>query len=151
APQGYTRLDSKPISSADPALATLDVGSVVSLDFMLPTQQANPFWFGAVQMYVSAPSRNVYNAYLGQKELTGMRTALFTTLHFHLPDDAAAALKGATYSDLTFGIVINVPTNATGTYTLDNLRLKGGRPRPVPTSLAQVPFGASILLQASKT
>jgi hypothetical protein len=151
APQGYTRIESNKLSSTEPQLATIDVGSKVSLDFLIPTVQANPFWFGAVQMYITAPSRNVYNAYLGQIELTGMRTGIFTTLHFSIPDFAANALKGATYSDLTFGIVINVPTNTTGTYILDNLRLKGAKLPPAPTGIAQIQPGASILLEASKT
>src|SRR6185369_1793647 len=34
APQGYTRIDSKALSSSNPRLAGIDLGSVVSLDFM---------------------------------------------------------------------------------------------------------------------
>ncbi len=151
APQNYTRLDSNNLSSTNPELATLDVGSKVSLDFLLPTVQANPFWFGAVQMFMTAPSRNVYNAYLGQIELTGMRTGIFTTLHFTIPDVVITALKGKTYSDLVFGIVINVPSNTTGTYILDNLRLKSAKLPARPTNVSQISAGSSIQLEASKT
>lgn len=149
APQPSTRLESKPLASTHPQLSRLDVGASMALDFQVPVQQANPFWFGAVQAYVSAPSRNVFNAYLGQVELTGIRRGVFTTLHFKLPDAAAAALKGATYSDLTFGVVLTVPANTTGVYVLDNLRVKGPLP-PRPTDVSQITGGQSILLQAYK-
>jgi hypothetical protein len=151
APSGYVRIDSKALSSTNPQLASIGLGSKVSLDFLLPALQANPYWFGAVQMYITAPSRNVYNAYLGQIELTPVRTGLYTTLHFSIPDAAATALKGATYTDLTFGIVINVPTNSQGVYLLDNLRLKGAKLPARPTNATQIQPGQSILLEASKT
>ena len=123
APQGYTRIDSKAISSTNPELETLEVGSQVSLDFQIPVAQVNPFWFGAVEMVISAPSRNVYSAYLGEVELTGLPTGVFTTLQFAVPAAVATALEGATYSDLTVGIVINVPNGTTGVYIIDNFRL----------------------------
>lgn len=149
APQGYTRLDSVALSSTHPQLARIDAGATLNLDLQLPTQQANPFWFGAVQAYISAPSRNVYNAYLGQVELTGMRTGIYTTLHFRIPDAVASALKGATYSDLTIGVVINVPNDTTGVYIVDNLRVKGPLPPP-PTDASQIAEGQSVLVEASR-
>jgi hypothetical protein len=149
APQGYTRLESAAMSSNNPQLVKMDVGASLNLDLQLPTQQANPFWFGAVQAYISAPSRNVYNAYLGQVELTGMRTGVYTTLHFRVPDAAASALRGATYGDLSVGVVLNVPSNTTGVYRVDNLRIKGPLPPP-PTSADQIGEGQSIALEAFK-
>ena len=150
APQGYTRLESAAMSSDNPQLSRLDTGVSLNLDLQLPTQQANPFWFGAVQAYLSAPSRNVYNAYLGQVELTGMRTGLYTTLHFKVPDAAVSALKGASYSDLTIGLVLNVPDDTTGVYLIDNLRIKGPLPPP-PTDASQIAEGQSIVLEAARS
>jgi hypothetical protein len=42
APDGPVRLDSKRISSPHPALATLEAGSKVSLDFLLPGPRVTP-------------------------------------------------------------------------------------------------------------
>ncbi len=42
APQGYTRIESAPLTSSNPNLAAIDLGAVMSLDFVLPAQQANP-------------------------------------------------------------------------------------------------------------
>ncbi|HVZ85695.1 MAG TPA: hypothetical protein VHG72_01925 [Polyangia bacterium] len=123
APQNYVRIDSKAIDSTNPELAPLEVGSQVSLDFQIPVAQANPYWFGNVQMFISAPSRNVYGAYLGDAELTGRPTGVFTTLQFAIPAAVASALEGATYSDLTVGIALTVPGGTTGVYIIDNFRL----------------------------
>ena len=115
-PHGYAPLVSTQQSSLG------DVGPLVLLDILLPTQQPNPYWYGAVQMYVSAPSLSIYNAYLGQVELTGLPLNKWQTMAFQLTPQMAAQLSG-TYSDLTFTIVLNVPDNQTASYLLDNLRL----------------------------
>jgi hypothetical protein len=115
APHGYATL----VSTAQSSLG--DVGPLVLLDILLPTQQTNPFWYGAVQMFVSAPSLGIYNAYLGQVELTGLPLNKWQTIAFQLTPTMAAQLSG-TYSDLTFTIALNVPDSQTASYLLDNLR-----------------------------
>ena len=97
------------------------VGPIVLLDIMLPTQQANPFWFGQVQMYVNAPSVGINNAFLGAAELTGLPLATWQTVAFQLNSDQVTRLSGS-YNDLTFEIALNVPYNETGHYLFDNLR-----------------------------
>jgi len=124
AAQNYAPLNSVPMSSIGP------VGPLVLLDLMLPTQQGNPFWFGAVQMFVSSPSQGINMAYLGQVELTGLPVATWQTLAFQLTSDLVTKLSTGTYSDLSFQIVLNVPFNETGHYLLDNLRFD---PDVVPT------------------
>ena len=39
---------------------------------VIPTQQPNQFFFGSVQLSANAPSRNVFNQFLAQVELTGL-------------------------------------------------------------------------------
>jgi len=148
-PSGTVRIESAKLASTTPELMKIERGAYAALDFMVPTEQVSPFWTGSVQMYVSVPSRSLYNAYLGQAELTGTRTAVYATLRFKFPDATADAIKGATFSDLTFGIAVNVPTNSPGVYRLDNLRIKGKKP-PAPTDETQITPGQSILLVASK-
>ncbi|HXI60933.1 MAG TPA: hypothetical protein VNO55_32960 [Polyangia bacterium] len=151
APDGPVRLDSKRISSPHPALATLEAGSKVSLDFLLPAKQANAMFFGTLQLLISVPSRKISNVSLGQVALTGRRTGIFTTVHFTIPEAVATALQGAVFTDLTFSISLDVPAHSPGTYLFDNLRLKNGRLPPPPTSVGQIVEGSSILLEASKT
>src|SRR4051812_15404119 len=148
-PSGFVRIESAKLASTTPDLTKIERGASAALDFMIPTEQVGPYWTGAVQMYISVPSRNLYNAYLGQVELTGTRTAVYSTLRFQIPDATADVIKGATFSDLTFGIVVNVPVNSPGVYRLDNLRIKGKKP-PAPTDETQITPGQSILLVASK-
>ncbi len=149
-PSGYTRIDSSNLPSSNGELGEIDRGTSAVVDFMLPTQQANPYWFGAVQMYASVPSKNKNNVYLGQVELTGMRTGVWNTLTFKIPDELPDAIKGKTYTDLQFGIAINVPIGSQGTYRLDNLRIRGKLP-PAPTDETGIQAGQSILLEPWKT
>lgn len=112
---GWTPLVSVP-------LATLpSISPTVAIDVMLPTQQANPYWLGAVQMYITCPSHNIYNAYLAQVELTGKPLAVWNTLTFPVPGSLTTSLLQSGYSDLTFTVVLNVAVPA-GIYLFDNLR-----------------------------
>jgi len=112
---GYTTITSKPLVSIAP------INPTIKFDLELPTLQPNPNWFGAAQLYVSAPSLNLYNAYIGQRDLTGLPTGQFTTLSFDVPSNIQALLNSTTYSDLRFTIVLNVPAAGTGLYYVDNL------------------------------
>ena len=113
---GWTPLFSVP-------LATLSaVGNTAAIDVMLPMQQANPYWFGAVQMYINCPSHNIYSAYLAQVELTGKSLGVWNTLTFPLTGSEVSSLLASGYSDLTFEVVLNVAVPTTGTYLFDNLR-----------------------------
>ncbi len=133
-------LTSTPLSSG-PELSGITVGASFLVDLQVPTIQPNQYWFGAVQMFISCPSRNVYNQYMGQVELTGTPLGTFKTWEFKLSDYVAQSLQGATYSDLTLTVVLNLPSSGTATYILDNLRLKvpGASPinvRPLLTCVA---------------
>ena len=62
--QNYIEVNSVALSSLT------GVTSMLGLDVQLPTTQANPFWYGFVQLLISAPSKGLNNVYLGQQELT---------------------------------------------------------------------------------
>jgi len=115
-PQGYAVLTSKPLPSIGPVDANL------SFDIRLPPQQPNPSWYGALQLFVSIPSQGVYNAYLGQQELTPLPLDQFKTVQFSVPSNLVAALN-ANYTDLQFSIAFNVPSGAPGVYYVDNFRV----------------------------
>jgi hypothetical protein len=149
APVNYTPIVSAAIGSSAAGIAGLSAaGSVLNVDLLLPVQQPNPYYFGALQMFVSVPSRSVFNQYLGQVELTGRPLGTFQTLAFSVPDAVRNSLRGATFSDLTFTLALNAPFGATGTYILDNLRVAGVVAADFaisasPAGLA-VPQGASV-------
>lgn len=112
-----------PIRSAAFAV-TKPIAGPIMFDIQLPTTQANPSWYGAAQLYLDCHSLGVYNAYVGQKELTGSPLGQFVTETFNMPSYPGTKLTNGC-QDLFFTIAINVPTNATGTYLLDNLRFGG--------------------------
>jgi hypothetical protein len=98
------------------------VSPTIAVDVMLPTQQANPSWFGAVQMYLNCPSHNIYSAYLAQVELTGMPLGVWKTLTFPVTGSLVSSLLSAGYTDLTVEITLNVAVPTAGKYLFDNLR-----------------------------
>jgi FtsP/CotA-like multicopper oxidase with cupredoxin domain len=113
--------------------------STVSMDFFLPSQQPNPFWFGAVQLYADCPSNGVTNAFIGQVELTGKPLNTFSRLSFSIP--AAIRSSVGICDDFNFRVAVNVPTNATGTYLLDNfLGIPKVAGTPLPTGEFEVPL-----------
>jgi arabinan endo-1,5-alpha-L-arabinosidase len=94
----------------------------VLVDIQLPTTQANPGWAGAVQLYLESASASVYNAWVGQVELTGLPLGTFTTLKFTVPASVAEPLR-AGVKDLKVKLALNVPST-TAVYLLDNLRIR---------------------------
>jgi hypothetical protein len=120
--RGYTNVTSVSLPSLSSVL------DAFAIDVRLPTAQPNPYWYGAVQMYVSVPSKGVYDAYLGQQELTGRPLNQFFRLDFAIAPALANVLRAGGYTDFRVNVVLNVPTNATGSYLLDNLRFVAARP-----------------------
>jgi hypothetical protein len=114
---GWVELVSQPIASSD--LGT--VGPIITFDFFRPTPGAMS-WPGAVQLLVEIPSRNAYNVYLGQIELSTVPAGRFNELAFTVTSQLAAALS-APFTDLRFKIHLNVPSGA-GPYFIDNLRVR---------------------------
>src|SRR4051794_41022292 len=88
APVRFTKIVSASIdSSATPLVGLGASNSAFAVDLLLPTQQPNPSFLGSLQLYVSVPSRNVHNQFLGNVDLTGrplgvFRTALFAVNSF---------------------------------------------------------------------
>jgi len=116
AAHGYTTVT----GAALPSLT--GVTSLMRVDLLLPTAQANPFWYGTAELYVSVPSKGVNNLDLGLIELTGKPLNQFLSLDYTVPASVVTTLQAGGYSDFTAKVVLNVPSNETGTYLLDNLR-----------------------------
>jgi FtsP/CotA-like multicopper oxidase with cupredoxin domain len=122
---------------------TGSLATTITLDFLMPTTQPNPYWLGAVQLYVDCPSKNVFNAYVGQVELTGKPLNTFNQLSFPVPAAITGTIDGSC-SDFDLSIAVNVPANATGTYLIDNLR---GIPTTPSSPLPQGEFEVPLIVQ----
>jgi hypothetical protein len=77
-----------------------------------------------VQLAVSAPSRGVYSAFIGQKDLTGLPLGSFQKLDFSVPPAVVSALGSGSYADLRFILTLNFPSS--GTYLLDDMSFGSG-------------------------
>lgn len=127
---GYNVVTSVPMTSIAP------VASEIKLDVFVPELQPNPGWYGAVALYVSVPSKNVYNQHLGEAQLTGKPTGEFSTVSFPLSPALQATLNAGGYSDLRFSVAFNVPQGA-GTYYVDRIHV-GDVSAPPPPVTAQI-------------
>lgn len=114
-PAGYAVLTSLPMTAVGP------VNPSITFDIKLPEQQPDPNWFGAVQLMVTLPSAGIYNAFVGQAELTGLSVGQFHKLDFALSEELRASLNG-NYSDLRLSIALNTPAGA-GVYSIDNIQV----------------------------
>lgn len=110
-PQGWTQLDSVPLSSLG------EVGDEISLDLLVPQ---NVGW-GDVQIVLVAPSLGMYYESLGSVALTTLVAGSYNTVSFALSSQLQAALAGS-YTDLRLKVILNGP-NVGVPYLIDNLQL----------------------------
>jgi hypothetical protein len=119
---GWTPIVMSPLSSALlRGAATSSNLSAVSFAVQIPTSQPNPFFIGGAQMYLTAPSANVHNAYLGQVDLTPLPRGQFVRVGFTIPSFALHALT-EDHPDVSFTIVLNVNAGTAG-WLLDDLEI----------------------------
>jgi hypothetical protein len=117
---GWVTVTSVPMSSANIIAISGPNVSTVTYDLFIPLPQPNIYWIGATQMYLSSPSAGVYDAYLGEVELTGQPTEKFVPEEFSVPAQAMGALTG-NHEDVTITIVLNV-NGGTGPWLMSQVR-----------------------------
>lgn len=108
-----------------PTFNTYELGAfseTLLLDVWIPENQANPYWWGDVQMSVNIPAAGLYNAWIGQETLTGLRPG-WNTLAFALNSAICSALAGD-YPNATISIILNANENSDD-FRVDNLRFGG--------------------------
>jgi len=132
--QNRASLTSAPMSSIG------GVNPIFLLDIQLPTSQANPSSYGDVQMLVNSPSLGINNISLGDISLTGLTLGTWQTVAFQMPVATANTIAHGVYSDLTFSVLLNVASNETGHYLLDNIR---SMPDVVPSLLGIAQEGST--------
>ncbi|HJX55069.1 MAG TPA: FG-GAP-like repeat-containing protein, partial [Polyangia bacterium] len=128
---GWVPIQSRPLSSLGSR-----VGTALQFDMQFQGTQSNPYWWGAMTIGADIPSLGVQASQNGlianSFDLTGKLSNGWTTLSFNISPELQALLSGS-YSDLQFTITLNVPSDLTGTYLIDNLRFLGGTsPTPAP-------------------
>jgi len=117
---GITGQGFMPINGSGFSTVGLNPTAALSVDLFVPSSQPNPFWTGALQMYLSCPSGNVFNQFIGQVELTGKPQNQYSTLRFPLPAATQSTLRQP-LSDCAFSFALNV-NQTNRTWILDNLR-----------------------------
>ena len=129
---GYVRLDSRPANS----WVFAHVGSEIAIDvYVPPGGQPNPAWLGSLDLFLSIPSAEMFNTYVGHAELTPSGTG-WRTVSFALSAQAQTAQAG-THPDVRWGLATNTQGGAPA-LLLDNMRfagtsLPGGIPPQSPT------------------
>jgi hypothetical protein len=109
----YTELSSIPLSNIG------SVGSTLSFDIRPPVTLG----YGTVQLYVDAPSAQIYTQYLGQVNLAGAAANSYRTVSFAIPASVVSKLQGS-FSDLRLKITVNGPSS-NSPYLFDNIRFGG--------------------------
>jgi hypothetical protein len=117
-PRGWVPIKSIPLSSLGSR-----VGTALQLDLQYQGAQPNPYWFGTITLGADIPSKTVDSTQSGlivnAWDLTGkVSSSGWSTLSFAIPTALQTALAG-TYTDLTFTITLNVPTDFAGTYLIE--------------------------------
>jgi hypothetical protein len=106
------------------------VGSRVDLDvYVPPIGQPQPSWLGQVQLFVTIPSAQMFNTYVGEVGLTQLGTGWHVAA-FQLPSQVRTAL-GQVHSDVRFGLAVN-RANGAPPILLDNMRFGGTLSLPAP-------------------
>lgn len=99
------------------------VSSVLSVDVFVPTEQPNPYWMGAIQAYATCPAVGIYDAYLGQEDLTFLFRGEFNTVEFPpLPAEVVTAFSTPGQA-CWFKLALNV-NDGSGEHLLDNLAFR---------------------------
>lgn len=137
-------LTSHPVSSTTTSLAGIgNSGAVLQLDLrfqpaLVPGAVATPETISSavIEAFVSSKSRNLNNVLLEKVTMQNVRSGIYNTVGFTLPESVTSALKGASYNDLVFEFEVTVPKSFLGEYLFDNLRVHS-------VELTQTPKGAA--------
>ena len=100
----------------------LPAGSKLAFDVRLPTTQPNPYWLGDVQLHLTIPGANVFNAWLGWHPFTGKPTGAYHTVTFDLPQPIRTALAGS-HPNAQIHIALNTG-NCLAPILIDNVRIQ---------------------------
>jgi hypothetical protein len=127
---GYTELDSVAVNFTGTSSTT------VAYDLKVVTTRPAPSWSGSTSLYLSCPSRNLSNTFVGPKSFNGLAAVEFRTVRSSLPSNVSSALANGC-SDLGIRLAVNIPSGTAGSYIVDNFRFNPALPilSPSPSSV----------------
>lgn len=101
---GWTQIESREFATSEiPYL-----GQTLTVDVRVPPSLPNPYWGGALQAHLSCPSQGMWNAYIGQQNLTYLFTGRWNTVEFSLPYAVREVLMSdATDCRLSFSLNVH--------------------------------------------
>jgi len=117
--RGYTEVDSVPFATDEMPGS----GNRIAVDFFLPLNQPNAYWYGTLEIVFVVPSAGLWHEYLGLVDLLSLAggEGQYHTLTFNMtPALANVFANGA--DDAAIKIFLNVPQEAISLYLFDNLR-----------------------------
>lgn len=117
---GFGRVISRALSKSE-----LDLGydgATISYELRYPDPPSDPFWTGATQAYIDAPSVGIFHEYITDVDLATLTPGQFETVRFSLPQQMIDKLKGD-YDDLRISLSVNVPQGS-APVLLDELALE---------------------------
>ena len=124
--QGSASLSVKNFGYSELVSAPLSTLSGVTSQFSISVRPPQSPGWGTFQIFVTSPSLNLTNAWVGQATLQGLPANQFSEVVVALPANIQQALSGG-YSDLRVKLVLNVPY-ASSPWLLDDLHFKGAAP-----------------------
>lgn len=112
---GWNEVESRTFATAE----LPDPTDTISLDLYIPTPQPNPWWTGAVQLFLTCEDAEFYNQMIGQVELQNLFQSEYNQLKFSLSEQTRAILLDD-YFDCRFKITLNSSSTA-GKFLFDRM------------------------------
>jgi len=112
---GYVELESRPLNTSYLA----EVTNLLSIELAVPDVVTNPYWQGTLQLFVSCPSANIYNAFQGQIDLAQATLGDYNQLVFDL-DNSVVSAFAAIGQICSLKFSLNVPEGS-GAYHFDHV------------------------------
>lgn len=128
---GYMPIQSTLFSSisARRNLSTVEGPLILQVFVKVPSDHPNPYWVGDVQAYISSPSAQLNNVYLGIVSLTDFPVGSYWPARFQLPTEVITALADD-HGDLSITFAFNTNQGAPN-FVLDNASFEQGLGLPL--------------------
>jgi len=115
AANGFNHLVSPQLHAFELTAAT----NRLNVDVFVPDPQPNQWWVGNLAAYVDCPADNIYNQFLGQKDLTQLFRTEYNGVQFDVPTATVAKLKNSV-GGCQFSVDLNV-NNGPAPFLLDKM------------------------------
>lgn len=112
---GWVQLESK-------AFPIVGTANTLNFDLRQAAPIGNPWWKGQVQVYIEAPSRGVYNQWIGQVNLSDIPDDQWKNVSLPIPTWVVSSLGADVTKDCKLKICVNRPEGSGPVY-LDDCRL----------------------------